>query len=126
LIDLVKQHVDVLGIKGACNAFDIAESSYFRSIAPKKKIPATPSKKHHRALDIVSRAAVLSTLTSEKYQDKTPHVVVAMLLDEGKYLCSSSTMYRILEENKSVKERRDQLRHPNYTKPELIATGAMS
>ena len=123
MIELIKQHSGELGIHGACHAFDIPECNYYRWIAPKKVIPATQPKKHHRALDEGSRAEVLAILTSEKYQDKAPRVVVAMLLDEEQYLCSSSTMYRILEENKAVKERREQLRHPNYTKPELIATG---
>ncbi len=53
--------------------------------------------------------------------DKAPTEVYAKLLDEGIYLCSISTMYRILRANKEVKERRNQLRHPEYKKPELIA-----
>jgi putative transposase len=52
-----------------------------------------------------------------------PHEVYATLLDEERYLCSIRTMYRILEENTEVKERRNQLRHPDYKKPELLATG---
>lgn len=55
--------------------------------------------------------------------DKAPAEVYAKLLDEGCYLCSISTMYRILHANKEVKERRDQLRHPNHKKPELLAVG---
>ena len=54
--------------------------------------------------------------------DKAPAEVYAKLLDEGTYRCSISTMYRILRANKEVKERRNQLRHPEYKKPELIAT----
>jgi len=54
--------------------------------------------------------------------DKSPRQVYAELLDEGTYLCSVRTMYRILEDNNEVKERRNQLRHPNYKKPELLAT----
>ncbi len=54
--------------------------------------------------------------------DKPPAAVYATLLDEGRYLCSISTMYRILRANKEVRERRDQLRHPEYKKPELLAT----
>jgi putative transposase len=55
--------------------------------------------------------------------DKSPREVYATLLDDGQYLCSVRTMYRILEENAAVKERRNQLRHPAYKKPELLATG---
>ena len=62
-------------------------------------------------------------LNSERFADKAPYEVFATLLDEGRYLCSVRTMYRILEANGQVRERRNQLRHPNYTKPELLATG---
>ncbi len=54
--------------------------------------------------------------------DKAPHEVYATLLDEGQYFCSIRTMYRLLESHQEVKERRDQLRHPAYQKPELLAT----
>ena len=55
--------------------------------------------------------------------DQAPTEVYATLLDAGKYLCSVRTMYRILEEHAELRERRDQLRHPNYEKPVLLATG---
>jgi len=48
--------------------------------------------------------------------------VVATLLDEGRYLCSERTMYRLLASGAEVKDRRNQRRHPTYAKPELIAT----
>jgi len=54
--------------------------------------------------------------------DKAPQEVYAALLDQGRYLCSIRTMYRILEDDQEVRERRDQLRHPPYAKPELLAT----
>ncbi len=57
----------------------------------------------------------------ERFVDKAPAQVWATLLDEGTYLCSIRTMYRILEEHGEVRERRNQRRHPNYTKPELLA-----
>jgi putative transposase len=62
-------------------------------------------------------------LNSEPFQDSAPREVYAALLDQGQYLCSWSTMYRILNEHQLVSERRNQLRHPTYTKPELLATG---
>ena len=48
--------------------------------------------------------------------------VVATLLDEGRYLCSERTMYRLLAADRPVRERRNQREHPRYTKPELVAT----
>jgi putative transposase len=64
---------------------------------------------------------VIETLHSERFVDKAPAQVWATLLDEQTYLCSPRTMYRILAEHGEVRERRNQLRHPNYTKPELLA-----
>jgi len=65
---------------------------------------------------------VLGVLHSEKFVDKAPQEVYAALLDEGQYVCSIRTMYRLLEASQEVKERRNQLRHPAYQKPELLAT----
>ena len=75
-----------------------------------------------RALGPVEREQVLGVLRSERFVDTAPAEVVATLLDEEKYLCSERTMYRILATAAEVRERRNQLRHPNYTKPELLAT----
>ena len=61
-------------------------------------------------------------LNSERFQDQAPREVYATLIDEGQYLCSVRTMYRILDEDDQVRERRNQLRHPHYVKPELLAT----
>lgn len=61
-------------------------------------------------------------LHEDRFVDKAPRQVFAALLDEGTYLCSVSTMYRILHENGEVRERRNQLRHRKHTKPELLAT----
>ena len=66
------------------------------------------------------------TLNSERFVDQAPTEVYATLLDAGKYLCSVRTMYRILEEHAELRERRDQLRHPNYEKPVLLATAGWS
>jgi putative transposase len=65
---------------------------------------------------------VRQVLDSERFQDQAVREVYATLMDEGQYLCSVRTMYRILDENEQVRERRNQLRHPNYVKPELLAT----
>jgi putative transposase len=74
------------------------------------------------ALSQVEEIKVREELNSERFQDRSPRKVYATLIDEGRYLCSWRSMYRILSENNEVRERRNQLRHPNYTKPELHAT----
>jgi len=66
---------------------------------------------------------VLAALHDEQFVDQAPATVYNTLLDRGTYLCSTRTMYRLLEQAGEVRERRDQLRHPPYQKPELLATG---
>jgi putative transposase len=65
---------------------------------------------------------VLDVLHEPRFADQAPAEIYARLLDENRYLCSERTMYRILAANAEVRERRDQLRHPAYKKPELLAT----
>ncbi len=76
-----------------------------------------------RALSVPQRQRVLEELHSERFVDKAPAETYAALLDEGVYLCSVRTMYRILSDADEVRERRNQVRHPHYQKPELLATG---
>jgi len=87
---------------------------------PKEQRPRQP---HPRALTPEEKSRVLAVLNSQEYQDLSVPQVYASLLDRGEYLCSISTQYRILRENSQVRERRNQLRHPNYPKPVLKATG---
>lgn len=111
-----------VGVRAACEALEVPRATWYRHQADKpvaKKPRPTPP----RALTAEQRQAVLDTLCEERFIDRSPIHVVATLLSEGSYLCSARTMYRILEEHKSTKERRNQRRHPNYTKPELLATG---
>lgn len=75
-----------------------------------------------RSLSLKEKETVRRELNSERFQDSAPREVYATLLDEGRYLCSWRSMYRILDEHQEVRERRNQLRHPNYSKPELLAT----
>jgi putative transposase len=75
-----------------------------------------------RALTAAEKADVRQTLNSQRFADQAPREVYATLLDEDQYLCSVPTMYRILAENREVRERRNQLRHPVYPKPRLVAT----
>lgn len=113
-----------VGTKSACKALGISRAGLYRRraahVAPRiqTKRPAPP-----RSLSDPEQQEVLAVLHTERFQDKAPHEVYATLLDEDRYLCSIRTMYRILEQHHEVRERRDQLRHPNYTKPELLATG---
>ena len=108
-----------LGVRPTCETLGVSPASYYRSQRPR----TTPDRrKPPRKLGEEERKQVLSVLHEERFVDLSPGEVYATLLDEQSYLCSERTMYRILEENHEVKERRDQLRHPKYAAPELLAT----
>ena len=112
---------EIVGVQPACKALGVARSTFYRRQKPAHG-RQQPRKRPARALDASEREAVRDTLASERFVDRSPAAVVATLLDEGSYLCSERTMYRILAEDHPVRERRDQLTHPAYTKPELVAT----
>lgn len=75
-----------------------------------------------RALSDVERQRTLAELHSPRFVDLAPAEVYATLLDEGTYLCSERTMYRLLDGNSGTRDRRDQVHHPKYAAPELLAT----
>jgi putative transposase len=109
-----------LGPTAACDALGVSRASLYRRRQPPR--PPTPRPTPPRALDPVERQRVLTTLDSERFLDQAPAQVHATLLDEGTYLCSPRTMYRLLDAAGQVKERRDQVRRPHYAAPELLAT----
>jgi putative transposase len=110
-----------VGVAPACESLGVARSTlyYQRREAQEPK----PRPKPVRALKDGERQKVLDELHCDRFVDKSPGEAWATLLDEGVYLCSERTMYRILADNEEVKERRNQLKHPEYTKPELLAEG---
>ena len=121
MIATTEQLAPTLGLATACDILQVPRSSVYRARQPKPAAPPRPEPV--RALSETERETVHHTLKSERFVDQAPREVYATLLDEGTYLCSSRTMYRVLDEHTEVRERRDQLRHPAYAKPELLATG---
>jgi len=114
-----------VGRAAACRALNVPRASLYRHLRPSEPVaPAAPRPSPPRTLTSAEQQRVLDVLHSERFQDKAPNEVFATLLDEGTYLCSVRTMYRILQQAGEVRERRAQLRHPNYQKPQLLATGA--
>ena len=113
-----------VGIKPACESLDIPRASFYRMRERQAAVPIEPRKRPSppRALSVPEQQSVLEILHSDRFVDKAPQEVYATLLDEGEYHCSIRTMYRILDANAEVKERRNQLTHPAYQKPELLAT----
>jgi len=130
-MDAVAHLAPTVGIVAACDVLGVARASFYRqrpvlgppaSPVPELGLPAERAAPA-RSLSQAERSAVLQVLHEERFQDRSPAAVQSTLLDEGQYLCSIRTMYRILQQEGESRERRDQLVHPAYHKPELLATG---
>jgi putative transposase len=137
----------VVGVVGACEALGVSRASYYRAVGRRRArsaplLPPSPrnegaagerselsapgasvavDRAHPRALSVAERTAVLDVLHAPRFQDAAPAAVYATLLDEGTYLASERTMYRLLAAEGETRPRRDQLVHPTYAKPELLA-----
>ena len=119
---LITEQQAILGVAPVCRALAVPRATYYRWRKPKASV-LTPSRRVPRALPPEERQQVLALLHNDRFADLPPAEVYATLLDEGTYVCSMRTMYRILQEQAEVQERRRQLRHPRYAAPELLATG---
>lgn len=110
-----------VGVAPACQALGVSRATFYR-----RKRPAPghqqPRPSPARALCETERERVVEALASPRFVDRSPAEVFATLLDEGQYLCSERTMYRVLAQSQPVRERRNQRQHPQYAKPELVAT----
>jgi putative transposase len=105
-----------------CHSVGLARATLYRRRRPARSLTPTVRAASSRALGLAERQAVLDVLHSERFVDQSPAEVQATLLEEHTYLCSTRTMYRILDAAQEVRERRDQARHPAYARPELVAT----
>ena len=108
-----------LGIALTCAALGLPRATYYRRRRPRRA--PRPRGRPSRALPAGEQAAVLAVLHEPRFVDLAPAEIYATLLDEGQYLCSERTMYRLLAAAHEVRERRNQLRHPRYAAPELLA-----
>ncbi len=116
-----------IGTRAACAAAGVAQASWYRrhrASPPPARRPAVPHRDRvqPRALSPAERAAILGVLHAERFADTAPAEVWATLLDEGIYLGSLSTFYRLLRQAGESRERRSQAAHPAAVKPELMAT----
>ena len=123
-MEAVAELAPVAGVAVACRAFDLPRATWYRALERERQAPALRERPMPaRALSEPERREVLDVLHTERFVDAPPAQVYATLLDEGVYLCSVRTMYRILTAEGEVRERRHQLAHPRYQRPELLATG---
>jgi putative transposase len=118
----VEELTPLVGTRPACRAVGASPATVYRRRRPPERVPHRPRPASARALSEGEQEAVLAELHSERFADSSPAQVYATLLDEGRYLASERTMYRLLASaHGSVRERRDQLTHPPYARPELLA-----
>ena len=129
IMDAVAALSATIGIEAACDALAVSRATFYRNrplpgpfAIPESPPPPVVRASPARTLGTEERQRVLSVLHEERFQDWAPAAIQATLLDEGNYLCSTRTMYRILEKEGETRERRDQAIHPVYQKPELLAT----
>ena len=123
----ISELAPVIGVRAACEAVGAAQAGWYRrhrqSPAPQRPAPVPHRDRvQPRALSEAERQAILDELHSERFVDMSPTEVWAILLDEGRYLGSLSTFYRLLREASGTRERRRQATHPASVKPELVAT----
>jgi len=121
-LKVTKELAEHVGVKPACDALGVSRATFYRRqrlMTGHQQPRPTPA----RALSVAEQDRIYAVLCSDRFVDRSPAEVVATLLDEGVYLGSERTMYRVLASRAPARERRPQRTHPNYTKPELMATG---
>lgn len=111
-----------VGVTAACDALALPRATYYRRVAPPEPAREAAPRTSPRALSPDERQQLIDALHSDRFQDASPREVHATLLEEGTYLGSVRTMYRVLKDADEARERRAQRTHPIYTKPELLAT----
>ena len=117
MIRAAEQLAPKVGLAGACRALGVARASVYRARKPSRWGPRGARPSSPRALSQNERAAVLDILHEDRFSDRAPAAVYAALLEEGRYVCSIRTMYRLLHDAQEVRERRDQRRHPRLEPP---------
>ena len=126
MIALVEERRAQVGIAPLCAALGLARATFYRRRGGPPPAPEAARERRapRQALTAADRDGVLALLHEERFVDLPPAQVWAQVLDAGQVPpCSIRTMYRVLAANAEVRERRNQLRHPAYHKPELLATG---
>ena len=117
-----EQLAPAVGLAAACRALGVARSTVYRHRQPPVSTPWRPRRRSPRALAPQERAQVTDTLHEDRFVDRAPAAVYATLLEEGRYLCSIRTMYRVLQDAGEMLERRRQRRHSHREPPQLVAT----
>ena len=123
-MNIARKVASQIGIAAACMGLGVARATFYRAQRPVSVQQANvPRASSPRALSVPEQHTILEWLHQPAYADLSPRTVFAMLLDGGRYLASVSTFYRLLRASGETRGRRNELTHPAYAKPELLATG---
>jgi len=126
VIALAAPFVAMLGVAAVCRAIGLSRATWYRLHAPvvagSGPTPEPPPRRSPRRLSEAEEQRVLDVLHEPRFADQAPAEVYAALLDEGRYLGSIRTLYRVLHRHKEVRERRALTMRPTYQRPELLAT----
>ncbi len=126
MIALALPFVAMLGVAAVCRAIGLSRATWYRlqtpAVAGPSRPPEAPARRSPRRLSEAEERRVLDALHEPRFADQAPAEVYASLLDEGRYLGSIRTLYRVLHRHAEVRERRALTMRPNYQRPELLAT----
>ena len=120
LMSAVESLSGSVGVRRACELLGVSRASWYRARQTRATARARP--RPPLALRPHEQEEALAVLHAERFVDQAPRTIYATLLEEGRYLASVRTLYRLLASRSEVRERRAQRRHPNYSRPELLAT----
>ena len=126
MIDIgVAELEPLISITAACQLVGKSRAAFYRHRNPRPRaiLPASARPAPPWTLTDTERARLLAALNADRFADKAPAQIWAILLDEGTYLGSISTMYRLLRAEGQVRDRRAQAAHPPRVRPELLANG---
>ena len=118
---IVDEHAPEVGVAPVCRAVDVSRATWYRRRKKDRLAQVKPRRQPPRRLSDAERERIVNILCSDEFVDRSPRAVYAILLERGEYRCGVRTMYRILAEQKAVRERRPQRKHPQYVnEPELL------
>ena len=123
MVALIEEAAPSTGTKAACDAIGLSLPTFYRNRQPRQMAFRLRKGGSTQELTTGERNEVLAWLASDRFLDRSVRQVHATLWDEGQYLCSVSTLYRILRQNGPIKDRRNQARHPKRERPVLVARG---
>jgi len=126
-VKIAQQHLNTakppLPRTAICKALKLSRATYYRAVSPPQPAAPPVEKRVPRRIPDPERDRIFALVCQPDYAELPPAQICARMLEAGTVLCSERSMYRILHENRAIRERRTQREHPRRVKPQLTATG---